>query len=187
MKKILLFILLIIISTNQSVGQIIKVEETVDYDKTSLIKLSEAVYLLDSLLRTDEFYTRFMKSSFVGTKNMTNQEIYAYLMSGNSKYDTTSDKTINLYLSEYDNYAGGNELGVTRGKKTSTHRCFILKNDVGCLAGHLLHEYLHVMGFSHRNIRSERPKKRTVPYIVGGIIKEMLSATKCYAVKKNCH
>lgn len=183
-----LFTILALLCTKLSMnGQIIKVEETKNYDKLSLEKLSEAVRLLDSVLVTEDFRVRVLNAKFVGTKGKSNQEIYDYLMSGNSKYDSSNDKIINLYLAEYANYAGGNELGVTVGRKTSTHRCFVLRNDVRCLVGHLIHEYLHVMGFSHRKISSERPKLKTVPYVIGNIVKTMLSSPKCPAIKKNCN
>jgi hypothetical protein len=43
------------------------------------------------------------------------------------------------------------------------------------------------MGFSHRKISSERPKLKTVPYVIGNIVKTMLSSPKCPAIKKNCN
>lgn len=184
--RLLTVIVFLSIKSN-TFGQIIKIEESKNYDEFSLNKLTEAVRLLDSVLVTEDFKTRVLNAKFVGTKGKSNQEIYDYLMSGNSKYDSSNDKIVNLYLAEYSKYAGGNELGVTVGKKTSTHRCFILKNDVRCLVGHLIHEYLHVMGFSHRKISSEKPKLKTVPYVIGNIVKKMLSSPKCPAIKKNCN
>lgn len=184
--RLYVFLVLLGIQLNAN-GQIIKIEETNNYDSISLKKLSQAVLLLDSILITDDFRIRVLNAKFVGTKGKSNQEIYDNLMSGNSKFDSSHDKTINLYLAVYAKYGGRNELGFTSGKKTSTHRCFIHKNNVGCLAGHLIHEYMHVMGFSHNRISSEKPKSKTVPYVIGNIVKTMLSAASCPAVKKNCY
>lgn len=166
-------------------AQIIKVEKHDNYSEASLKKLTLATHLLDSILSTNEFRKRVLDAKLIATKGKSNKEIYDYLMSGNTEYESANDKIINLYLEEYANYAGGNEIGHTIGKKTSTHRCFILQNDVACLAGHLIHEYLHVMGFTHR--RLERPKKKTVPYVIGNIIKDMLGHSNCPSVHKDCN
>ena len=92
-----------------------------------------------------------------------------------------------FYLSEYPKYAGGNETGITIGKITNTHRCFILKHSAVCLARHLMHEYMHVMGF-HHYYDSQAQKDKTVPYVIGNIIKSLLdNKQECGCVKKDCY
>lgn len=182
MKYLLTAILCVL--TGTASAQIIKVEETKNYDVQSLAKLKIAVQLLDSILATDAFKQNVLNASFIGTNGRSNQEIYDHLMSGNSKYDNSGDRTINLYLAAYNKYAGGGELGKTVGKVTSTHRCFILRNDVRCLARHLIHEYMHVQGYHH--YKSQKPKSKTVPYVIGDMVRTMLAGPFCSAIKDNC-
>ncbi|RZJ22054.1 MAG: hypothetical protein EON51_09155 [Acinetobacter sp.] len=109
------------------------------------------------------------------------------ILTGQNDISRTQDYSIDLRLKLYDKYRGGNEFGYTgmEDRITSTHRCYVLNNDVKCYASHLVHEYMHQIGF--RDVKSWRGGKWTkinsVPYKVGRLVDKFIANNNLTLIK----
>jgi hypothetical protein len=149
------------------------------FDAASLQKLQEACALLDSVLNSPAFADTVRKTRFRRfNRGLTSEQILDVILSGMNDYSRApKDYSIDLRVSIYDRYKGGSEYGNTNMNKprvTTTHRCYVLNNDVRCYASHLAHEYMHQIGF----VDSERlwqKKDGSVPYLINGIVDALLN------------
>ncbi len=163
---------------------IVKLKTVTNYDVICLQKLNRAVALVDSVVQLPEFERRIRKKITVQKKFRSKKKILARFYSGANVVDPEKDGTIDLIVSTYNKYEGGLSFGRTseRTGKITTHKCFILNNDVRCLAKHLLHEYVHSMGYKHfRIMKGFGLFHKTVPYVFGTVLGDMLDCPTCLA------
>lgn len=161
------------------------------FDSLSLLKLQKAVKMLDSIFNSEEFARKVLHTDFkVGNCGLENYEILELIKSGqDSIKGKPKDYSIDLRIQVFDSYLGNGNFGVTDmdSKITTTHRCYILQNDVKCYASHLAHEYMHQIGFYDKRRWGVGTKTFSVPYEIGDIVDEMLGNTNpCQAIDKTC-
>lgn len=163
------------------------------FDDASKAKLYQAVALLDSVYNSKAFGELVLAENFnVGNHNLSSADILELVRSGMDNYKgALKDYSMDLRLNVYDFYKGGKEYGNTKMKSriTSTHRCYILKNDFTCYATHLAHEYMHEIGFY--DVKSwdgiKRIKTNSVPYKIGRIVTKIINKpNKCSYQTTTC-
>ena len=176
-------------SQNHVVVNSIKVDES--FDDISASRLQQAVKELENIFNSEEFARAVLHEKFnVGNKNLTSTQIYELIVSGMNNYkDAPKDYSIDLKVRVFDDYIGHENFGTTDMKTriTSTHRCFILKNDIKCYISHLAHEYMHQIGFLDDRTWWFGTKTKSVPYKIGDIVAKLIDAPKnCHFVNTTC-
>lgn len=142
-------------------------------------KIFSAVELLRRVFSSDEFRDRILKHEFNGkrsfhlNKGLTNREIYRRILEGmetlSQEENNAMDVEIELY-SDFDSPV----LGYTypRSKRIWMNLKYFNKHSPAEVAGHLVHEWLHKLGFDHE--RERHPdRKYSVPYAVGYIVRDI--------------
>lgn len=164
---------------------------TNQFDDILKMETKEGLSWLDSLMSTEIFRQKVERLKYKNSKlkNKVNRkchaetrtkkryngkEIYQLLLMGNDGLGSDNDRTIDLFI-DLDPELSGNVLGSTScGIITSGQKFF---NDKGSkrYASHLLHEYMHVLGFNHflNNplARSFFLKKNDPAYQIGKLTK----------------
>lgn len=125
------------------------------------------------VVNTLEFKWAILQAKFTETRGLTNQEIYERILSGSDK-DHEADFMLDIYVKSY--HKKNRTLGYTYMStfKTWVNRRYLADldpenpDDVRHLAGHIMHEACHNMGFRH-----EHTHHTSVPYVVGRIIRNL--------------
>ena len=143
-------------------------------------KLAKGVEVLKAVMNSKRFRELVYGFEFRGERifndnnGMSNEEIYAHLMTGAEVLQPEQDHTMNFDLTLYRSW---NPFSKVKGYTLpDTMRIWIHKKfyrrrswtpvDV---AANLAHEWVHKMGFGHDfNYNSDRPF--SVPYGIGGIV-----------------
>lgn len=134
-------------------------------------KLDTAIAILQEVVNDPAFEKAFFDTRFIRRKRKSKLEIFNLIKRGQEDDGSLPDNVINLKLMVYNNEK--NEVGHTDGGDTiHTHKGYILANPAVCYAAHLLHEYCHVLGFTHAFLRMPL-RFMTVPYRAGRIVARM--------------
>ena len=146
-------------------------------------KVRDAIVILERVMNSEEFKERVLSFTFKGetrfhqNNNMTNQEIYDLLMTGEEVLIPGADGVMNFDLTLYRSW---NPFSKVKGYTLpDTIRIWLNKKffrrsswtsvDV---ASNMAHEWVHKMGFGHDyNYNSDRPY--SVPYAIGHIVGEV--------------
>lgn len=127
----------------------VKILKTTGFSKSDLNKIKLAEEILNIVINSDTYKNLFLAQSFTETNGKTNQEIYDQLISGDCLF-TDADDTIDLKLvmyyrrwSKVVGYVNGSPLTIFINRKFFSTPISIASN--------LLHEYFHLMGFSHND------------------------------------
>lgn len=197
-QKISTLLLLFLSFTSAVNGQdriVIRTHLDSTFDQASTQKLHEALEILEVALNSEAFKKRVLEENFnVGNNHLTSEEIYQLLVGGEDNYiDAEKDGELNFRLSLFDEpfkKKNNDNFGVTNmaTRITRTHRCFVLNNDVRCYASHLMHEYMHQIGFiDKRRFLGLGTKTSSVPYKIGRIVDELIgNPTSCLAQQGTC-
>src|SRR5688572_25835397 len=144
--------------------------------------LRRAARILETAINDPRFFERVRSASYVrtGWKSSsgrrvayTRQQIADRIAAGRER-NTAIDNVINMELSlrvTPDGVLGSATLGhqpIRPGYRFVDES--IRKDKAGPLAGHLMHEWLHVSGFYHKY----KGPQDDVPYVVGRIIRDIL-------------
>ena len=107
---------------------------------------------------------------FRWNKNLSNYEVYEKMMSGAEVLDPVEDREIDIYLKIDRRNKKGVVGYMYKGKKWQyTYAWVFRKYDEYGIAGNLLHEWAHHVGFSHE--RKYNPLREfSVPYALGRYI-----------------
>lgn len=159
-----------------------------NFDSKSKKKLDSAVVILETVINSSEFRNQLSKINFkTGNRGLTNKEIIQMILTGQNDIGEYQDYVMDLRLRLYDDFVGGDEFGHTgmSSRITSTHRCYILNNDVKCYVSHLAHEYMHQIGFRDEKTRTglfKWTKTKSVPYKIGRLVEKFIdNKNKCIA------
>lgn len=144
--------------------------------------LHRAANILNTAIGNARFFERVREASYVRTGwksssgrrvSYTREQIADRIAAGRER-NTPIDNVINMEIALQVTEPG------TYGSATLGHQPIrpgywfvdecIRKDKAGPLAGHLMHEWLHVSGFYHKY----RGPQADVPYVVGRIIRDML-------------
>lgn len=140
-------------------------------------KLSRAINILESLVCLPEFRTEILAREYRYTK-LTPIQIWNKLQEamevGTSELDSEIDIDITIYNS---GWFGRRTVGYTYGYtlKTWINRKFFLFLSDEKIAGNLLHEWSHNLGFGHP-FKSTKDRNLSVPYQMNSIIDKLYKA-----------
>lgn len=118
------------------------------------------------------------KSPETEGKSMNRREIYEYIMSGRDKFNKEADKDIDIKISLYHK-RWSSAIGYTYPNtwKTWINFKFFKNFSDADVAGNIIHEYMHNLGFDH-DFNWNSTRKHTVPYAIGTIIREIAEKIK---------
>lgn len=133
-------------------------------------KLDDAVKILERVVNSDQFGKRVENSKYFRNNKMKGAAILQKIRTGHEE-NTMPDNIISLLVEVYNNKK--NEIGhTTPDGIIHTNKEWILSNSATCYAAHLLHEYCHVLGFSHSWLRLPF-RSKTVPYKIGNFVAQL--------------
>lgn len=106
------------------------------------------------------------------TGNMSQEEVYEFLMDGKEVLDHEVDREADIELYINESYSR-NVIGYTypNTPKQWIYRRFFNSFDYREIAGNIAHEWCHKMGFNHE-YRWNYLRKHTVPYAVGYFVRD---------------
>jgi hypothetical protein len=141
-----------------------------NFSKEERDKFIEAIRLAEDVLNSIEFKNRFLNLPLVQTNGNTNKQVYNQLMSGADKFNKELDNDIDVYITLY--YSFKNTVGYTYPTTWFTwiNRKFFSSFDYADVAGNVVHEYMHNVGYDH--IRAS--DKWSVPYAIGYLVRDMI-------------
>lgn len=122
-------------------------------------------------LNKSDFKDRLLELTFTENNELSNEKIYEYLKSGRDKFNVKKDFDIDIDVTLYNN-PDSNVIGFTYPNtwRTWINKKYLDSESHKFLAGHILHEYLHNMGFNHYGEHST-----SVPYQLGELVRRVLN------------
>lgn len=152
---------------------------TQDFAEDKEVKLNDAVERILLVINSVEFQERVLnheyqgEKTFVDNKGMSNEEIYQAILEAAETLNGEIDEEIDLDLTLY--YANNSTVGYTypNTERIWINDKFFSVNSLGKIAGNLIHEWTHKLGFEH-DFRSTARRQYSVPYGVGNIIQELV-------------
>lgn len=148
----------------------IEIHGTKNFSKEEEKKFSKAVYGIHTIINSAEFKDRFLSLPLEQTNNMSPIEIYQLFMSGKDKFNKVEDKDIDIYITMY--YSWKNTIGYTYPSTWFTwiNRKYFSRFSRAEIAGNIIHEYMHNLGFNHR----KPTDYMSVPYATGYLVRDMI-------------
>lgn len=147
--------------------------------------LEEAIVLMDSVVNTATFRDKLLAARLEKTNGHSNAQILEMILQGREVKRPQADYVIDFTLETYSDDRGDNIGSTFNQERIVTSDKYISSRGARCYASHLLHEYCHTLGFSHPHsflfFGRKRKKCRSVPYVVGNIVRELLGKDTCGA------
>lgn len=198
MKKILL-VLLVTSQTFASFGQTkkvtVKLHSIVGYGQNEAFA-RKAIAALEDVLNSDEFETRLKAMTFKKTNGLTNQKLYEAIIIAHEQQGPGGDdgvvdlraRTVTL-AEDGQKWTQNCQIGSTAGTQgidgsgtgvTAVCPQWLAKwatdNNVGELAGHYAHEYMHILGFGHYRwwLNTRKFRDKTFVYKIGNLVSELV-------------
>lgn len=112
------------------------------------------MFYLQEALNDPDFHAAILQTRFVGTKD-TSVTILEKLLSGADRYDSTKDNTLNFQLVMYSKWWSRVIGYVLDGDRTVYINRKYYGGTGGAMnmASNLLHEYMHLLSYSHSSAR----------------------------------
>jgi hypothetical protein len=153
--------------------------DTVKMGRLKERKLDQAVDLLREVFASPEFKQKILNHKFRGrrtfymNKGLSNAEIYRRILSGVERIYPYRNNAMDVEVELYSDFQS-TVIGFTRPgtKRIWMNSKYFNKHTHAELAAHLMHEWLHKLGFDHEQERT--PDRRfSVPYAIGYIVKDV--------------
>ena len=157
----------------------VRIDTLIDFTKEDSAALKKEIVILNAVLANDAFWEAIISAEFYCTAqrvyhstrkrkaeypklkkdkhSYTSQEIHDLIWNGEDEIGGEKDGVINLKLRAKDipiNKNGSQTHGSTNSGSliiSSNRKTRIQSKIKGKYAAHLLHEYIHVLGFKHKN------------------------------------
>jgi len=151
-----------------------EIHGTKNFSEKERQKFALAIKKAEFELNSEEFKTAVLLYPFEQTNGKSNQEIYDMIMSGADKFNTMEDQDIDVQITLY--YSWKKTIGYTYPSTWATwvNRRFFSKFNESQIAGNVVHEYMHNMGFGHKKASDHN----SVPYAIGYIIRDLIKKRK---------
>ncbi len=185
----LLLIILIIFGSTCFAQPTIKIDTLIDFSKEDSISLQKELKIVKTILDSEVFWSKIKAYDFSCTNQRTfhsgrkkkktlypkkrrdrhvytNQEIHDLLWFGQDEIGEPKDGVIDLKLrsKKYSPNKNGTTTHGSTNKNTliisSSPKTRINNSTKGVYACHLLHEYMHVLGFEHKSNDPKKNKKK---------------------------
>lgn len=142
-------------------------------------KFHKTIIKTEEVLNSEKFKQELLNLKLEQTNGKTNEEIYNEIMSGADNFNKEVDKDIDVYLTMY--YSFKNTVGYTYPSTwwTWINRKFFSSFDEGDIAGNVVHEYMHNLGYDHKTAKDHN----SVPYAVGYLIRRLVDELDKEAVE----
>jgi hypothetical protein len=153
-----------------------EVHGTKNFSDKERNKFNEALVKTEHALNHKEFDRRILAHKFEQQNSKSNYEILLMLKSGADKFNTLSDKDLDVYITLY--YSRKNTIGYTYPNTywTWINRKFFSSFNHASIGGNVVHEYVHNLGFGHRSPKDSN----SVPYAIGYIVRDMILEMEKY-------
>jgi hypothetical protein len=141
----------------------------VGFNEANRKKIYDAITLIELVVNSLSFKREVLKLRFPGKDSGRNAAFYARFMSGASDHggeDFDIDIDLTYYYSRWSRVVGYGLPGTIR---TWINGKFLSWMKIHELAGHLVHEYVHKLGYQDDH------GQNSVPYIVGYLVEELAS------------
>jgi hypothetical protein len=162
-------------------GLTVQIRKANYFSATQLAKLNSAREFLEKVLNSEEFKQKVLhhtynnQETYVQNGGLTNLQIYKKMMMGAESYpvQTEANRTMDFFAELY--YSRKNVIGYTN---PSTATVFMNSKYFNYftpaqVAGNMVHEWLHKLGFEHDYDRTAR-RPFSVPYAVGDMVDELM-------------
>lgn len=159
---------------------VVKPMKLTGFGTASKAKLQKAFDALEHVLNSEEFKEAVInfknkkgERAFASNDGKSNEEIYQLIMEGRETLQQNSPGEMNLYLKLYTNWFS-RVIGYTTPSVNTINMNwkYFRYYTPGDVAGNLMHEWLHKLGFDHRSA-SEHD---SVPYAVGYLVEDMIKS-----------
>jgi len=151
----------------------VKINNATNFTAVELVKLKTAAAILEKVVNSVEFKDRILsRQPFANNEGLTNQQIYDLIQTGKEILSPEEDHEIDVDITMY--WKWGSVIGYTYPNtlKTWINRRFYKQFDAVGIAGNIMHEYLHKMGFDH-DFYNTAKRPNSVPYAVGYLVEEL--------------
>jgi hypothetical protein len=147
-------------------------------------KIYQSIELLRTIFATPEFRSRILnhryrgRKSFAFNKGLTNEQIYRKILSGMEKLEGESNNAMDVEIALFTDLKS-KVLGYTKPntRKIWMNTKYFNENTSPVeLSSHMMHEWLHKLGFGHERKRCNN-RKYSVPYAIGYIVKDLTKET----------
>jgi hypothetical protein len=156
----------------------VKIEALNNFSEYEVAFLERTITLKEVVLESNEFKERFLKLRPTQNRGYSQQWIYHQIMNGVSKR-SECDNDLDFYLTLRD-YESNRTLASTSmhtGKISLNryhYRLWMHSDATHKLAGTLMHEYCHSMGFIHRRNWFGKVDRKSVPYLTGYLVRDLV-------------
>lgn len=157
---------------NNQIG--IDVHSTKNFTKAERAKFKRAINLGHKVINSKEFKQRFLSLPLEQTNGMSPARIYELFKSGKDKFNKESDQDIDVYITMY--YSWKRTIGYTNPSTwfTWVNRKFFSRFSEAEIAGNVIHEYFHNLGFDHKKASDHNSVPYAAGYLVRDMVKELL-------------
>ena len=148
----------------------IKINSITNFRDDEKVLYFESVRMLDLIVNSKEFVQRFLALKLTNTEGLTNHEILAIIYSGREELQPIDDREIDVDVTIYE--SNNSTVGYTNQStiRTWVNRKFFRDYTAAEVAGNLFHEWVHKLGFGHRNAKEHT----SVPYAAGYLVRDMI-------------
>lgn len=141
-----------------------------NFSKSQVEKYDKACRKVEHSMNSVEFRSEVIRQSFTNSKGLNSLQIYQMIMNGAEVLSPEPDGEIDVMIEMY--HKNNRVVGYT---KPSTlwiwvNQKFFNTFDEAEVAGNLVHEWLHKLGFDH----SSASDKNSVPYRIGYIVRDLI-------------
>jgi hypothetical protein len=147
-----------------------EIHELKDFSNLEKEKFHKAMSKCEVILNSEKFKNELLNLKLEQTEGKTNLQIYDEIMLGADKLNKEADQDVDVYLTIY--YSFKSTVGYTYPStwRTWINRKFFSKFDEGEIAGNVMHEYMHKLGYGHRTAKDHN----SVPYAVGYLVRDLI-------------
>lgn len=151
--------------------------DLMNFSATQENKYNEAIAIVKKVVATEKFRNTILKYSYNGTgmfstTSKSNSQVYQSILDAAEKLTPSKNNTMDLGVKLY--YEDNTVIGYTNGSITyiNVNTKFFNQFSANEVAGNLMHEWLHKLGYDHDfDVTARRPY--SVPYAVGYLIRDI--------------
>jgi hypothetical protein len=143
---------------------IVKIGTVHGFTRKEIRTLDQAVEIVNKAINDPKFHTLVLAQKFTSTKDHP-ATVLAKLLSGADLMDPKEDHEIDVDFVMYYRWWSKVIGFVVDGERTIHTNRKYFGDPVSC-ASNLVHEYMHLLGYSHYSARDYR----SVPYTLGNLI-----------------